>query len=1535
MRDLGIRLVVDDSQKSRFAGIAASAQRAQADMESRMGSSLGRHEFMLNRFGASLAQVGVLSATAMTVAVGGLTVALKGLGSEFVSINEKFGNLQITLGSALRSMTASKAIVNELANITANSPIPFQNLANIVSSFAVIPQTSQQLVKQTQNNTLGDPTGFLRRSVRTVEAMRVFRPDQDEESAIFAIREALGGQMRSLIRRFDIPSQFLQTVSKKSTSQLKDNPMEMFNAIEKAFTGIISPEAVSAFARQPTTLARNFREQAVEIPLLRIGQEDLKTGKSPYTAALIRAQRLFDELVKFITDSFETRFAGPLREALSSSSSRIFDAFGSQVSRLLDSAGVKGQGAGIPRVIEGVVDALIAGANALADFAEKIESTRVLDTAATIVKGFIDVALTIIRGFVRLAEITSPSIAAFAALASPVLLSNIGSVIRVVMVGLPKLFTGIASLAWGSAPAPVTPLMEGRLNAPTGFNILGMNRNVATPDFLEDRSGRRGRAKNYRDNYLANPILSAGLDPGLTLSSRNAAIERDRIRDIRWMENNPAGAAVLERRGISGNRLVGVSIAAARQAEYEQPVAAQSRLSRFGAAAGGMALGALTSVGIGLAITGVVAGLSMLYESLTASSKAIQRVADDLEERRKDFRRKQNLPDLVTSAQFLNVTPESFLSSQSKATENRLLQFDQLIAGLNPKGQQLDLSNINPIDPYLGTKAFVDGGATARMSAHTPFNRAKAQLDALQLLDISSSMVDDGISVLTDVGVLSKEYSATLTAKFIVEPVEALKELQTKLTTFPGGIGAVNDAVAAKKSEQLAAASKAAFTALTDKFGSDAATLITKVSKGMLNPSNLSDVKSQLEESSGIQALRGRILLAQEVTQNSFVGRLQDESAATYTKDFGSVEVIEKLRELRRNATAAREGIGNILSDLELSTKKYEDIRLSILDNPASVGLPASKAKELVDSLKGLNVAEARATLKTYFKTTLDSLSDSGQLFTTTLQAFGSEFSDFTLNFAKFTQTEFVDKLSTLNEILRAGNIQLSGAGQGALLKGTTSSRLNIQTPLKEFQGTDTQVAESRIKALKDIQREANRIISTVTAPYPVAGITQPLMTFSQLPKVPSGFPVPYPQSPSPFMPYNPEAFPPSLSGNTINFDTGATASRGIRSQLPLFGDVPKTPNAAELARLRQISGATPEQIKQEEADLSNKRIDAIQSTLRGDSAFNPTALRYNPDLIDKLTKAGLASSAEARAADTLSPIRRTGGMEASLDRQMSVANILKDEAERVGNTKRVFDIEVQIQELYVQRALIARDSRPEAFFEGMLEGLTTAKEKLTEFGTMGKQIGADIKNSFGEAFANIVTGTMSVSDAFTSMAVSIMRNVAQIFAQKAAAQLINMVLSSFAGSPTGGSYPLMGAADPGTYATGGPVRGGSGYRDDVPALLMGGEYVINKRAAMDIGRHNLDSLNRGNIPRFAAGGPVGSMAGLRSGSSFASSSPVANYHTSTVTIHIDQNGKAQAESKSSALDARELSDAIEGLIEEKFQQKMRAGQQLNPMNRR
>jgi hypothetical protein len=57
--------------------------------------------------------------------------------------------------------------------------------------------------------------------------------------------------------------------------------------------------------------------------------------------------------------------------------------------------------------------------------------------------------------------------------------------------------------------------------------------------------------------------------------------------------------------------------------------------------------------------------------------------------------------------------------------------------------------------------------------------------------------------------------------------------------------------------------------------------------------------------------------------------------------------------------------------------------------------------------------------------------------------------------------------------------------------------------------------------------------------------------------------------------------------------------------------------------------------------------------------------------------------------------------------------------------------------------------------------------------------------------------------------------------------------------------------------ATGGPIYGGSSYRDDVPAMLMGGEYVIRKDVVDRMGQPFFDRLNRGQM-NFAEGGPVG-----------------------------------------------------------------------------
>lgn len=59
-----------------------------------------------------------------------------------------------------------------------------------------------------------------------------------------------------------------------------------------------------------------------------------------------------------------------------------------------------------------------------------------------------------------------------------------------------------------------------------------------------------------------------------------------------------------------------------------------------------------------------------------------------------------------------------------------------------------------------------------------------------------------------------------------------------------------------------------------------------------------------------------------------------------------------------------------------------------------------------------------------------------------------------------------------------------------------------------------------------------------------------------------------------------------------------------------------------------------------------------------------------------------------------------------------------------------------------------------------------------------------------------------------------------------------------------------------GRMAAGGPIEGGSGIRDDVPILAMGGEYVINKKSTEKYGPL-LEAINEDRLPRFARGGKV------------------------------------------------------------------------------
>ena len=135
------------------------------------------------------------------------------------------------------------------------------------------------------------------------------------------------------------------------------------------------------------------------------------------------------------------------------------------------------------------------------------------------------------------------------------------------------------------------------------------------------------------------------------------------------------------------------------------------------------------------------------------------------------------------------------------------------------------------------------------------------------------------------------------------------------------------------------------------------------------------------------------------------------------------------------------------------------------------------------------------------------------------------------------------------------------------------------------------------------------------------------------------------------------------------------------------------------------------------------------------------------------------------------------------------------------------------------------------------------------------------IKSEFNNAFFSFVNGTETASDAFRKMALNISNKIQQLALEFSTNLIFGQLVgstSNLLGGESGGIggffKSLLGKADGGIikkYSTGGRVTGGSGTKDDVPALLNAGEYVVKKTAVKKYGLEYLQMLNQGKISQM------------------------------------------------------------------------------------
>lgn len=138
----------------------------------------------------------------------------------------------------------------------------------------------------------------------------------------------------------------------------------------------------------------------------------------------------------------------------------------------------------------------------------------------------------------------------------------------------------------------------------------------------------------------------------------------------------------------------------------------------------------------------------------------------------------------------------------------------------------------------------------------------------------------------------------------------------------------------------------------------------------------------------------------------------------------------------------------------------------------------------------------------------------------------------------------------------------------------------------------------------------------------------------------------------------------------------------------------------------------------------------------------------------------------------------------------------------------------------------------------------STAEQRTAELEDSLVNASVQFRDNLIDGVSKAIEEGGSLGDVLRSAALDFARTMTQAGLKNVTGQIGGLF-----GFAKGGLVPSM--------ASGGMINGGSGSKDDVPAMLMGGEYVLKKTAVQKYGSDFLDALNNGRLGGYAKGGKV------------------------------------------------------------------------------
>lgn len=311
--------------------------------------------------------------------------------------------------------------------------------------------------------------------------------------------------------------------------------------------------------------------------------------------------------------------------------------------------------------------------------------------------------------------------------------------------------------------------------------------------------------------------------------------------------------------------------------------------------------------------------------------------------------------------------------------------------------------------------------------------------------------------------------------------------------------------------------------------------------------------------------------------------------------------------------------------------------------------------------------------------------------------------------------------------------------------------------------------------------------------------------------------------------------------------------------------------SGAEQIRINKQIQDTESQLAKVRADASTKTQQSIQQEDAAMVQRMEAVVKFNAALKDQLetqqNAADIQVASVGMGAQEAQQLQQLNSIQRQYDRQRTTlvgqlsAATTPDQkavyAQQLTALQGASDQAVKIAQDGFDRMRIAQGD----WKNGAVQAYQNLADQSSNVAGQVSSAFTDAFNGMADAFATFVTtGKLS----FTSLATSVISDIARMAAKAAESQLFGAALNAI-GIDTASS--TVGSSFAGVFhlAGGGAVNGpGSSTSDSIPAMLSDGEYVVNARGVSQ-NRPILDAINGGakvdSWQRFATGGYVGTAA--------------------------------------------------------------------------